>query len=86
MRTRTKSLSQAYGVNGQFFFYQHRPVTTGNAFADLLLGNISSFTQEEAALKMHEQYSIFEPYFQDDWHVTTALREPRAANQLLWHL
>ena len=22
---------------------------------------------------MHEQYNIFEPYFQDDWHVTSRL-------------
>ena len=28
----------------------------------MLLGNVDTFTQEQAALKMHEQYNIFEPY------------------------
>src|SRR6202453_588138 len=45
-----------YGVNGQLFFSNTAPVSSGNAFADLLLGNISSYTQEGAALKMHEEY------------------------------
>ena len=62
------------GVNGLLSHYSMPSlVSTGNAFADLLLGNISSFTQEGAALKMHEQYKIFEPYFQDDWHATRRL-------------
>jgi hypothetical protein len=47
--------------------------STGNAYADLLLGNISSFTQQEAQLKMHNFYRIYEPYVQDDWHVTRRL-------------
>src|SRR5580704_14151050 len=63
-----------YGVNGQLQFSNTgNTVTSGNPFADLLLGNISTFTQEQAALKMHEQYNIFEPYFQDDWHATSRL-------------
>ncbi|HXM64809.1 MAG TPA: carboxypeptidase regulatory-like domain-containing protein [Terriglobales bacterium] len=63
-----------YGVNGQLQFSNTgNTVTTGNPFADLLLGNIGTFTQEQAALKMHEQYQIFEPYFQDDWHATPRL-------------
>ncbi|HEY6767789.1 MAG TPA: carboxypeptidase regulatory-like domain-containing protein [Candidatus Sulfotelmatobacter sp.] len=61
------------GVNGLLTFSNTGLVTSGNAFADLLLGNISSFTQEGAALKMHEAYKIFEPYFQDDWHATRRL-------------
>jgi len=47
--------------------------TTGNAYADLLLGNIASFTQQQAQLKMHNFYHIYEPYFQDDWHVSKRL-------------
>jgi hypothetical protein len=63
-----------YGVNGQLQFSNTgNTVTSGNPFADLLLGNISTFTQEQAAFKMHEQYNIFEPYFQDDWHATSRL-------------
>jgi hypothetical protein len=48
-------------------------VTSGNAFADLLLGNISGYTQEGAALKMHEEYNIYETFLQDDWHATKRL-------------
>ncbi len=47
--------------------------STGNAYADLLLGNITSFTQQQLQLKMHNYYHIFEPYFQDDWHATRRL-------------
>ena len=62
-----------YGVNGFLQFTPNSTVTTGNPFADMLLGNVDTFTQEQAALKMHEQYNIFEPYFQDDWHATSRL-------------
>ena len=48
-------------------------VSTGNAFADLLMGNISSFSQASAQPKYYNRYKIFEPYFQDDWHVTSHL-------------
>jgi len=47
--------------------------STGNAYADLLLGNITSFTQQQLQLKMHNFYHIYEPYFQDDWHATKRL-------------
>ena len=63
----------SYGVNGFLSFTPDSTVTTGNPFADMLLGNVDTFTQEQAALKMHEQYNIYEPYFQDDWHVTSRL-------------
>jgi Carboxypeptidase regulatory-like domain/TonB-dependent Receptor Plug Domain len=48
-------------------------VTTGNAFADLLLGRISSFGQQDVRLKYYNRYKILEPYFQDDWHATSHL-------------
>ena len=48
-------------------------VSSGNAYADLLLGNIASFTQQQAQLKLHNFYHIYEPYFQDDWHATRRL-------------
>jgi hypothetical protein len=47
--------------------------STGNAFADLLLGRITSFGQQDVRLKYYNRYKIFEPYFQDDWHVTNHL-------------
>jgi carboxypeptidase family protein len=47
--------------------------TSGNAYADLLLGNIQSFTQQQKQLKMHNFYKIVEPFFQDDWHLSNKL-------------
>ena len=49
------------------------PLGTGNAFADLLLGNISSFSQGSNQLKFYNRYKIVEPYFQDDWRITDRL-------------
>ncbi|MGC1451247.1 MAG: Plug domain-containing protein, partial [Candidatus Sulfotelmatobacter sp.] len=47
--------------------------TTGNPFADLLLGNISSFGQQDHLLKYYNRYKLFEPYFQDDWRISNRL-------------
>jgi hypothetical protein len=47
--------------------------STGNAFADLLLGRIASFGQQDQRLKYYNRYKIVEPYFQDDWRVTNRL-------------
>ncbi len=47
--------------------------TTGNPFADLLLGNIYSFGQQDHLLKYYNRYKIVEPYFQDDWRITNRL-------------
>ncbi|MGC1485233.1 MAG: carboxypeptidase regulatory-like domain-containing protein [Candidatus Acidiferrum sp.] len=48
-------------------------VTTGNAFADLLLGNIASYSQTTEETQYYDRYKIVEPYFQDDWRVTKRL-------------
>ena len=48
-------------------------VSTGNGFADFLLGRISSFDQTTQLLKYYNRYKIVEPYIQDDWHVTKKL-------------
>jgi hypothetical protein len=47
--------------------------STGNPFADLLLGNIYSFGQQDHLLKYYNRYKLFEPYFQDDWRITSRL-------------
>ena len=47
--------------------------TTGNPFADLLLGNMYSFGQQDHFVKYYNRYKIVEPYFQDDFHVTSRL-------------
>jgi len=48
-------------------------VTTNNAFADLLMGQLASFQQENLQLKYYNRYKILEPFFQDDWHVNNKL-------------
>jgi len=57
--------------------------STGNAFADFLIqtvqnggatqGFIQSFTQDSAQGRYYQRYQIAEPYFQDDWRVTSRL-------------
>src|SRR5581483_4179394 len=47
--------------------------STGNAFADMLTGRIASFQQTNNQIKYYNRYKIFEPYFQDDWHVKQRL-------------
>ncbi|HYL62601.1 MAG TPA: carboxypeptidase regulatory-like domain-containing protein [Candidatus Methylomirabilis sp.] len=48
-------------------------VSTGNAFTDLLLGDISSYSQNNFTIKYYNRYKIVEPYFQDDWRMTKRL-------------
>jgi Carboxypeptidase regulatory-like domain/TonB-dependent Receptor Plug Domain len=48
-------------------------VTTGNAFADLLQGNIASYQQTNSKVKYYNRYKNFEPYIQDDWHINKKL-------------
>jgi hypothetical protein len=59
--------------------------STGNAFADFLFehqsqngsnlteGLIQSFTQDSARRRYYQRFQIAEPYFQDDWKVTSRL-------------
>ena len=60
-------------VNGSLNFDPSSPISSGNAFADLLMGNIASFSQGSNQLKFYNRYKILEPYFQDDWRVTDRL-------------
>ncbi len=60
-------------VNGSLSFNVASPVSTGNPFADLLIGNIYSYSQGSNQLKFYNRYKIVEPYFQDDWRVTDRL-------------
>jgi hypothetical protein len=60
-------------VNGSLTYDISSPISSGNAFADMLLGNIASFSQGSNQLKFYNRYKIFEPYFQDDWRVTDRL-------------
>ncbi len=47
--------------------------STGNAFADMLLGNIASYQQWSRETQYYNRYRIVEPYFQDDWRITKRL-------------
>jgi hypothetical protein len=60
-------------VQGILTFSNTSPVSTGNAFADMLTGNIASYQQTNNKIKYYNRYKIFEPYFQDDWHVNQRL-------------
>jgi len=60
-------------LQGILTFDSTKPFSSGNAFADLLLGNVSSFQQWSAKAKYYNRYKIVEPYFQDDWRVTKRL-------------
>jgi hypothetical protein len=47
--------------------------STGNAFADLLVGNIAQYQQWNLEPKYYNRYRLVEPYFQDDWRITKRL-------------
>lgn len=47
--------------------------STGNGFADLLLGYVNSFAQPNRNLKYYERYKVLEPFVQDDWRATKRL-------------
>jgi hypothetical protein len=49
------------------------PSSTGNSFADFLVGDIGSYTQSNSEPKYHFKFKIFEPFVQDDWHVSRKL-------------
>jgi hypothetical protein len=58
---------------GYLTFSTSSAVTTGNALADMFLGNIGSFEQLNQELKYYNRYKILSPYLQDDWHVNRKL-------------
>jgi len=62
------------GLQGSLTFdATNTVVSTGNAFADLLIGNIASFSQPNKEPKYYNRYQFVEPYIQDDFHVTPRL-------------
>ena len=68
-----KNQSSSFDVQGQLSFAYTNPLSSNNPFADLLLGNIGGYTQNQANLYYYDRYKIFEPFFQDDWRVTRKL-------------
>jgi hypothetical protein len=60
-------------VQGSLTFDIGSRVSTGNAFADLLVGSIAEFTQTNVQPKYYNRYKLVEPFFQDDWRVNKRL-------------
>lgn len=65
--------TSAGSTNGYLTFNATSAVSTGNPFADLLMGNVYTFGQQNTALKYYNRAKSLEPYFQDDWRVTDKL-------------
>lgn len=49
------------------------PSSTGNSFADFLVGDVTTYSQSNQEPKYHFKFKIFEPFIQDDWHVSKKL-------------
>ena len=58
---------------GILTFDTTKAISSGNAFADLLLGNIAKYSQASLETQYYNRYRILEPYFQDDWRITNRL-------------
>jgi hypothetical protein len=65
-----KNEDNSVDTQGILTFDTSSPISSGNAFADLLMGNIASYKQSNETVKYYNRYKIVEPYFQDDWRVT----------------
>jgi len=48
-------------------------LTTGNSFADFLVGDIKTFQQDSGQQKYYNRYNTIEPYVQDNWKVSPRL-------------
>jgi len=68
-----KNEDNSPNVQGILTFDASSGVSTGNALADLLMGNIASYTQWSEIAKYYNRYKMVEPYFNDDWRVTKKL-------------
>jgi Carboxypeptidase regulatory-like domain/TonB-dependent Receptor Plug Domain len=68
-----KNEPNASDTQGALSYSSSSSVTTGNSFADLLVGQIQSYTQTNQMIRYYNRYKILEPYFQDDWRVTPRL-------------
>ena len=60
-------------VQGILSFSKSSAVSTGNTFADLLMGNIANYKQWNSLVKYYDRYKILEPYLQDDWRINKRL-------------
>lgn len=68
-----KNEANSPNVQGILTFNTASSVSTGNALADMLLGNVATYQQWSKETQYYNRYKIVEPYFQDDWRVTKRL-------------
>jgi Carboxypeptidase regulatory-like domain/TonB-dependent Receptor Plug Domain len=68
-----KNQQSTADIQGQLSYSFSNPNTTNNPFADLLQGQIYSYTQTSAQPYFYDRYKIFEPFFQDDWRISKKL-------------
>jgi hypothetical protein len=68
-----KNQQSTADIQGQLTYVNNNPNSTGNPFADLLLGNVGGYAQTSGQPYFYDRYKIFEPFFQDDWRVTKKL-------------
>jgi hypothetical protein len=68
-----KNEDNTANVQGVLSFSTSSPISTGNSFADMLMGNVAQYSQTDLETKYYNRYKIVEPYFQDDWRVTKRL-------------
>jgi Carboxypeptidase regulatory-like domain/TonB-dependent Receptor Plug Domain len=68
-----KNQQSTEDIQGQLTYSFSNPNTTGNPFADLLLGQVGGYAQTSAQPYFYDRYKIFEPFFQDDFRVTRKL-------------
>jgi Carboxypeptidase regulatory-like domain len=59
--------------HGDLTFDIANPDTSGNAYADMLLGRVNKFTQWNYNVLHNEAYRLFEFFAQDSWKVTRRL-------------
>ena len=68
-----KNQQSTSDIQGQLTFDVANPNSTGNPFADFLLGNVNGYAQTTGQPYFYDRYKIFEPFFQDDWRVNRKL-------------
>jgi len=68
-----KNQESSLDVQGQLTFSPSSQFSTGNPFADMLVGSVGGYAQDEKNLYYYDRYKILEPFFQDDWRVTKKL-------------
>ncbi len=68
-----KNQQSSQDIQGQLTYATSNPNSTGNPLADLLTGQIGSYTQNSAQPYFYDRYKIFEWFIQDDYRITRKL-------------